>query len=117
MIRRPPRSTLFPYTTLFRSVESEAAPAISKINPARFKLMNLNSLFLSFLNKTQIINHVASKAIDFLEDDKINRLCINRTFDLDKCHTLMNGFSPPTAVFLKKPGNLITRITSLTFLK
>src|SRR3712207_8468467 len=25
MIRRPPRSTLFPYTTLFRSVEAEAA--------------------------------------------------------------------------------------------
>src|SRR2546422_10904185 len=24
MIRRPPRSTLFPYTTLFRSVEGEA---------------------------------------------------------------------------------------------
>src|SRR3989449_10466041 len=27
MIRRPPRSTLFPYTTLFRSHELEAAPA------------------------------------------------------------------------------------------
>src|SRR2546426_3415620 len=26
MIRRPPRSTLFPYTTLFRSAESRAAP-------------------------------------------------------------------------------------------
>src|SRR2546426_11541587 len=26
MIRRPPRSTLFPYTTLFRSIESELAP-------------------------------------------------------------------------------------------
>ena len=26
MIRRPPRSTLFPYTTLFRSPEGEAAP-------------------------------------------------------------------------------------------
>src|SRR5256885_11635358 len=25
MIRRPPRSTLFPYTTLFRSVEAETA--------------------------------------------------------------------------------------------
>src|ERR1035437_10775119 len=25
MIRRPPRSTLFPYTTLFRSVESDAS--------------------------------------------------------------------------------------------
>src|SRR5256885_7171111 len=32
MIRRPPRSTLFPYTTLFRSQTSGkgAAPAISK---------------------------------------------------------------------------------------
>src|SRR2546430_12973000 len=28
MIRRPPRSTLFPYTTLFRSVLAEAAPAV-----------------------------------------------------------------------------------------
>src|SRR5436853_4065939 len=26
MIRRPPRSTLFPYTTLFRSLEGTAAP-------------------------------------------------------------------------------------------
>src|SRR3712207_7420459 len=26
MIRRPPRSTLFPYTTLFRSLERGAAP-------------------------------------------------------------------------------------------
>src|SRR2546430_7521783 len=26
MIRRPPRSTLFPYTTLFRSVEADADP-------------------------------------------------------------------------------------------
>src|SRR2546429_456625 len=27
MIRRPPRSTLFPYTTLFRSIESRLRPA------------------------------------------------------------------------------------------
>src|SRR3712207_8704936 len=27
MIRRPPRSTLFPYTTLFRSARGERAPA------------------------------------------------------------------------------------------
>src|SRR3712207_7866925 len=26
MIRRPPRSTLFPYTTLFRSLQAHAAP-------------------------------------------------------------------------------------------
>src|SRR5690348_18124874 len=29
MIRRPPRSTLFPYTTLFRSGESERVPGVS----------------------------------------------------------------------------------------
>src|SRR2546430_7234735 len=27
MIRRPPRSTLFPYTTLFRSLKAQGAPA------------------------------------------------------------------------------------------
>src|SRR3712207_7210290 len=29
MIRRPPRSTLFPYTTLFRSFFSSSSPAIT----------------------------------------------------------------------------------------
>src|SRR3712207_7700678 len=31
MIRRPPRSTLFPYTTLFRSVAQRAASAASQL--------------------------------------------------------------------------------------
>src|SRR5256885_3513395 len=35
MIRRPPRSTLFPYTTLFRSVLTDAKRPLS---PARQKL-------------------------------------------------------------------------------
>src|SRR5256885_6512246 len=36
MIRRPPRSTLFPYTTLFRSVQKRLAPPIARwrIHPA-----------------------------------------------------------------------------------
>src|SRR6266516_7998876 len=34
MIRRPPRSTLFPYTTLFRSRRQDAAPG-SMVAPAR----------------------------------------------------------------------------------
>src|SRR3712207_8882127 len=35
MIRRPPRSTLFPYTTLFRSVEADAAHhvAVARLEP------------------------------------------------------------------------------------
>src|SRR5258707_2308657 len=31
MIRRPPRSTLFPYTTLFRSIEFPASVAASNV--------------------------------------------------------------------------------------
>src|SRR3989441_9021458 len=33
MIRRPPRSTLFPYTTLFRSVLEPATLSFRKIEP------------------------------------------------------------------------------------
>src|SRR2546427_7735671 len=40
MIRRPPRSTLFPYTTLFRSLQNRAEPrrsirALQRLNPLR----------------------------------------------------------------------------------
>src|SRR3712207_7871747 len=31
MIRRPPRSTLFPYTTLFRSVRREERPGVGEV--------------------------------------------------------------------------------------
>src|SRR2546426_7615724 len=35
MIRRPPRSTLFPYTTLFRSRDSRPHPARPRVVPDR----------------------------------------------------------------------------------
>src|SRR5260221_3701559 len=34
MIRRPPRSTLFPYTTLFRSLQNRAADCLVVVLPA-----------------------------------------------------------------------------------
>src|SRR2546421_6094173 len=34
MIRRPPRSTLFPYTTLFRSQSAAGAAALQEVGPA-----------------------------------------------------------------------------------
>src|SRR3712207_8022648 len=41
MIRRPPRSTLFPYTTLFRSIAShtEYAHHGARVRPARHELL------------------------------------------------------------------------------
>src|SRR3989442_8124374 len=35
MIRRPPRSTLFPYTTLFRSVSVRVMPSVVQVNDLR----------------------------------------------------------------------------------
>src|SRR3712207_8000129 len=37
MIRRPPRSTLFPYTTLFRSLGSLAALAVAAVRQTRLR--------------------------------------------------------------------------------
>src|SRR2546425_8209074 len=41
MIRRPPRSTLFPYTTLFRSQEAfEAVQMLKQVNPGQYQPAN-----------------------------------------------------------------------------
>src|SRR3712207_7746945 len=34
MIRRPPRSTLFPYTTLFRSIDTDSSATLASIATA-----------------------------------------------------------------------------------
>src|SRR5258706_8397687 len=38
MIRRPPRSTLFPYTTLFRSLDAQAVGAVMLFEFARLRI-------------------------------------------------------------------------------
>src|SRR2546430_7069923 len=41
MIRRPPRSTLFPYTTLFRSTPQQAGPhQVLKVNRGHWTIEN-----------------------------------------------------------------------------
>src|SRR3712207_8850570 len=48
MIRRPPRSTLFPYTTLFRSYEDVYFGKVHEDNPA--KLMKIKGIY-EYINK------------------------------------------------------------------
>src|SRR2546428_89682 len=48
MIRRPPRSTLFPYTTLFRSIF--AAEGLTKRSPVGFLLRSL-IMFQTFISR------------------------------------------------------------------
>src|SRR5215813_15147523 len=40
MIRRPPRSTLFPYTTLFRSKRDRLVDIVDRVDPCRFDAQN-----------------------------------------------------------------------------
>src|SRR3712207_9001673 len=49
MIRRPPRSTLFPYTTLFRSV-TETTQVGSKLGNIAGTLVTAQTQFLTTLN-------------------------------------------------------------------
>src|SRR5258708_18944473 len=43
MIRRPPRSTLFPYTTLFRSLDGFAIADIRRLRPGKSILVERRS--------------------------------------------------------------------------
>src|SRR5258707_7785091 len=62
MIRRPPRSTLFPYTTLFRSLLM-AIPADSQYGNVYFSL----STNKTFLPGEKINLHLYANGVDALE--------------------------------------------------
>src|SRR5438445_7524866 len=49
MIRRPPRSTLFPYTTLFRSQFATEANPMARIAYALYKGKFLNAVSVGFI--------------------------------------------------------------------
>src|SRR2546422_5957078 len=86
MIRRPPRSTLFPYTTLFRS---------HLINE-RFGGPGMNSN-LAVAGKTDNENHlytVENKIKEFVGDkpnEKDKRSVIDYTVDVDRKSTRLNS--------------------------
>src|SRR3712207_8654349 len=74
MIRRPPRSTLFPYTTLFRSYDNEVLEVL-----VRSGRMNADSLTTMLLRKTdwhdyQGIRWLIEQGVDPNRDRKSTRL-------------------------------------------
>src|SRR3712207_7261516 len=60
MIRRPPRSTLFPYTTLFRSALVEQGMYAAAIVPRR---NSLEEIFLQVMETEQPVESSNSDAI------------------------------------------------------
>src|SRR3712207_9403408 len=68
MIRRPPRSTLFPYTTLFRSPEDARRYALEAARRATEILKERHDLAASVL-----VGQVRSAAVDILRSTGMNQ--------------------------------------------
>src|SRR5258705_9617360 len=68
MIRRPPRSTLFPYTTLFRSVPDEDAPVRA------FSGKLVWAAYAASLLLTGVVQELAWEYPAFTQDRKSTRL-------------------------------------------
>src|SRR3989442_5236291 len=76
MIRRPPRSTLFPYTTLFRSPRSKVLKRLARelVEPDLFQLASI----------------VESEARELLKKDHPDRV-IDTNVELDRKSTRLNS--------------------------
>src|SRR5690349_22440590 len=78
MIPRPPRSTLFPYTTLFRSRLEERAELVLHGAPTRRRLLEIahirRRLAEGLLHGRREVDHVDRRLHDFVRDRKSTRL-------------------------------------------
>src|SRR5258708_9941778 len=102
MIRRPPRSTLFPYTTLFRSVAvREAGLFLAQLEPV--------------LHGRVIFARVIQQSLALLRQDDAamqDRLKLDRkTTRLNSSHQIISY-----AVFCLKKKNLLPSVISTLFL-
>src|SRR2546426_2090226 len=97
MIRRPPRSTLFPYTTLFRSPHPGLARSERAARPradARRPLVGLTDRKSTRLNSSHL---VISYAVFCLKKKKTN---LGRTFD-----DVQNLLNLPARIRLRTGAN------------
>src|SRR2546430_8331089 len=60
MIRRPPRSTLFPYTTLFRSILDNRIPYLTAIGAVKHVTPALLVALIAAMSPQEVINSLAA---------------------------------------------------------
>src|SRR3712207_7958148 len=71
MIRRPPRSTLFPYTTLFRSaLEDEQYKASVELLEGHGDKSFLTNIFVKVNDEDKITNNEYKLEINFIDKDR-----------------------------------------------
>src|SRR2546427_6578738 len=93
MIRRPPRSTLFPYTTLFRSLglgmqairEDEDAAGATGVDALRLKLIALVCRSEEHTSELQSQSNLVCRLL--LEKKKKTHLKATRMYNEDMHHT------------------------------
>src|SRR5258705_3913277 len=76
MIRRPPRSTLFPYTTLFRSGNAGSVPRARSGPPHTIVAELGGRRSEEHTSELQSLRHLVCRLL--LEKKKKHRLCIGR---------------------------------------
>src|SRR3712207_7703182 len=100
MIRRPPRSTLFPYTTLFRSLSKNNKENPKKDSKNNVKEVFKNDLFVHYIN----VGQGDSELIQYKGKNVLDR----KSTRLNSSHANISY-----AVFClkkKKTTNIFTRI-------
>src|SRR3712207_7751354 len=102
MIRRPPRSTLFPYTTLFRSCQPEPYKpttrpdqAIARLAAAQWGVVSLDELLRCGLSR----NAVATRSEEHTSELQSRQYLVCRLL-LEKKKTLC---APPFLFFFLPP--------------
>src|SRR2546429_4579359 len=74
MIRRPPRSTLFPYTTLFRSLNEHVPAAFARGHVAAARDRFVLEVEPSPDDLLSLLAPIVKSAVDLLRDRKSTRL-------------------------------------------
>src|SRR3712207_8960085 len=101
MIRRPPRSTLFPYTTLFRS--DPALPGTAYLDLARAVKSGAPELHLHAFSPMEVVNAAARMSVSIEDFLVAAREADRKSTRLNSSHANISY-----AVFcLKKKQNLL----------
>src|SRR5690554_7089404 len=97
MIRRPPRSTLFPYTTLFRSVKPELKKIRSNVP------INILVIFYRLFLECEVVS--VEKKIEFAKwIVKTHTNQTNREFSLN---SINNKMVNPTSSYIKRAQEIL----------
>src|SRR2546426_8512922 len=96
MIRRPPRSTLFPYTTLFRSSAHVARAVVARVPPSH--------LLTGIAQQAELEAQTRGEAIPVRKDRKSTRL--------NSSHLVISY-----AVFCLKKKKFTSRLSSISMIR